>query len=88
MRISNLLGFVSMTLFGLAYRVIPAMAGATLGRVHFWLHQIGSLVLLVALFLMMSDRVSVETIGPVFPVAELVVLAGVLCFLVNLWRNA
>lgn len=31
----NLLGFVSMTLFGLAYRVIPAMAGATLGRVHF-----------------------------------------------------
>lgn len=38
--------------------------------------------------LLMSDRVPVATIGPVVPVAELTVLAGVLRFLVNPWRNA
>ncbi|MDQ1849240.1 hypothetical protein Q9299_13165 [Gemmobacter fulvus] len=84
----NLLGFVLMAVFGLAYRVLPAMAAGALGRAHFWLHQIGALVLLLALFLMMSGRVAAESIGPVFPLAELAILAGVLCFLVNLWRHA
>lgn len=84
----NLLGFVLMTLFGLAYRVMPAMAAGALTRAHFWLHQAGSLVLLIGLFLMMGGMVAAESIGPVFPLAELSILAGVVCFLVNLWRHA
>lgn len=31
----NLLGFTLMTLFGIAYRVMPAMSGNTLARAHF-----------------------------------------------------
>ncbi|GGW27998.1 hypothetical protein GCM10011452_15780 [Gemmobacter lanyuensis] len=84
----NLLGFVLMTLFGLAYRVMPAMGGGMLPKAHFWLHQAGSLVLLIGLFLMMGGMVAAESIGPVFPLAELSILAGVVCFLVNLWRHA
>ncbi len=84
----NLLGFTLMTAFGLAYRLIPGLADTMLAKGHFWLHQIGALLLLVGLFLMMSGRVAAETIGPMFPVAELAVLLGALLWAVNLFRTA
>jgi len=83
----NLLGFTLMTVFGIAYRLIPALAGGILGTLHFWLHQIGALVLLVGLFLLISGTVG-EGIGIIFPVAEIAVLAGALCWTVNLFKNA
>lgn len=84
----NLLGFTLMTAFGLAYRLIPGLADSVLAKGHFWLHQIGALLLLVGLFLMMSGRVAAETIGPMFPVAEMAVLLGALLWAVNLYRTA
>lgn len=84
----NLLGFTLMTVFGLGYLVMPALAGGNLAKAHFWLHQVGALLLLVALFLMISGRVAEATIGPVMPVAEGAVLVGVLCWVVNIYRNA
>lgn len=84
----NLLGFTLMTLFGLGYRVIPGLADSALAKGHFWLHQIGALVLLIGLFLLMTARVAETTIGPVFPVAELAIWLGVLAWAVNLYRVA
>ncbi|MES2847004.1 MAG: TonB-dependent receptor [Pseudomonadota bacterium] len=83
----NLLGFTLMTLFGLAYRLIPGMAANGLATAHFWLHQIGAIVLLIGLLLMMTGTVPEATVGPVMPVAEIAVLGGVLCWLVNLVRS-
>lgn len=83
----NLLGFTLMTVFGIAYRVIPGLAGGILATAHFWLHQIGALVLLVGLFLLMSGTVG-EGIGIIFPVAELAVLAGILCWAINVFKHA
>ncbi len=83
----NLLGFTLMTVFGLAYRLIPALAGGVLATAHFWLHQIGAFILLVGLFLLMSGTVG-EGIGIIFPVAELAVLAGILCWVLNVYKNA
>ncbi|RYI32773.1 MAG: hypothetical protein EON48_04365 [Acetobacteraceae bacterium] len=83
----NLLGFTLMTIFGLAYRLIPGLADGTLPKVHFWLHQAGSLGLLVGLFLMMSGRVDEATIGPVFPVFEGAILLGAVLWLVNVIRR-
>lgn len=84
----NLLGFTLMTVFGLGYRMIPALADTGLARAHFWLHQIGAAVLLAGLFAMMSGMIAEETIGSVFPVAEIAVLAGVICWVLNLVRRA
>lgn len=84
----NLLGFTLMTVFGLGYRLIPALAGGTLAKAHFWLHQLGAFTLLVALFLMMTGTIAEATIGPVMPVAEGLVLIGVICWLVNVVTNA
>lgn len=82
----NLLGFTLMTVFGIAYRLIPALASKVLATVHFWLHQIGALVLLVGLFLLMSGTVG-EGIGVIFPIAEVAVLVGALCWAINVFKT-
>jgi hypothetical protein len=84
----NLLGFTLMTVFGLAYRLIPGLDQGLLPRLHFWLHQVGAFLLLLGLFLMMSGQVAEETIGPVFPVLEGAILLGAVLWLVNLLRRA
>lgn len=83
----NLLGFTLMTVFGLAYRLVPGLAAGWMPKAHFWLHQVGALVLLAGLFLMMSGRVAETTIGPVFPIAEGAVLLGAILWAVNLWSK-
>jgi len=83
----NLLGFTLMSVFGLAYRVIPGLAEGWMPVAHFWLHQLGSLALLVALFLMMSGRVAETAIGPAFPVMEGAILLGAILWAVNLWSR-
>lgn len=84
----NLLGFTLMTVFGLVYRVIPAMAATGLARAHFWLHVAGSVMLLVMLALLLTGRITEAGMAPVAPFAELLVLFGVVTFGWNLWRNA
>lgn len=84
----NLLGFVLMTLFGIVYRVIPAMADNMLAKLHFWAHQAGALVLLVMLLMLLSGRISEAAMFPVAPLAEVVIWLGVACFGLNVFRNA
>lgn len=84
----NLLGFTLMTLFGIVYRVVPALAGSGLAKAHFWLHQTGALVLLSLLFLMIGGFAAEASIGPFMPVPELAVLLGTAAFALNLWKNA
>lgn len=45
----NLLGWVSMTLYGLFYRVVPTAAEGKLPKVHFWLALIGVLIFVPSL---------------------------------------
>ena len=66
----NLLGFTLMVLFAVTYKVFPQMAETGLARLHFWLFQVGTLLLLVALFLMLGGFVAEASIGPVMPVTE------------------
>jgi hypothetical protein len=84
----NLLGFALMTVFGLGYRLVPGLAEGTLPKAHFWLHQVGAFGLLLGLFLMMSERVAAESIGPVFPVLEGAILIGALLWLLGVLRRA
>lgn len=84
----NLLGFTLMTAFGIGYRLIPGLAEGALPKLHFWLHQIGSLLLLLGLFLMMTGAVAEASIGPVFPVLEGAILLGAVLWLVGVIRHA
>jgi cbb3-type cytochrome oxidase subunit 1 len=84
----NLLGFVLMTVFGLAYRLVPGLGDGTLPKAHFWLHLLGSLGLLIALTLLITGRAAESVVGPIMPVFEGAVLLGVVLWLVGLFRHA
>lgn len=84
----NLLGFTLMTVFGLVYKVYPAMADGRLALVHFLLHLVGSLVLLVMLYMLVTARITEASMVPLAPIAEVLILLGVVVFLWNAFRNA
>jgi cbb3-type cytochrome oxidase subunit 1 len=84
----NLLGFTLMTLFGIAFRVMPDLARTKLAKAQFWLHQIGGLVMLVGLFLLMSGMMTESTAAKVLPLSEIAVLLAMLCWAANVLRRA
>lgn len=83
----NLLGFALMSVFGLAYRLLPGLAEGWMPKAHFWLHQIGALVLLIGLTLLMTGNVAEASIGSVLGIFELFILAGAILWTVNLWKR-
>ena len=80
----NLLGWVSMTLFGLFYRVVPAAAGTTLAKVHFWVHNIVLPIQLVALYIVLGNE---PAAGPVLGIASVVMGLNFVLFAINLWKH-
>lgn len=79
----NLLGWVSLALFGLFYRSQPAAAESRLARVHFWLYNLALPVQMTMLVLFLRGNASVE---PVLAVASIAMAVAVLCFAINLWK--
>ncbi|MCX8509122.1 MAG: hypothetical protein ORN49_09640 [Rhodobacteraceae bacterium] len=84
----NLLGFVLMMLFGLAYNQFSEAGSSLLARLHFWLHQTGALVLLVMLMLLFTGKIAETAMFPLAPLAELAILIGLVCFAINMFRHA
>lgn len=80
----NLLGWVSMTLFGLVYHAYPAAGVTALARWHFWIYNLSLPVFMAALFLMLNGSAA---LGPVVGAVAMVTLIGVVLFAVNLWRT-
>jgi cbb3-type cytochrome oxidase subunit 1 len=87
----NLLGFVSMMIFGVAYHVIPRFSGnplqsPRLAVAHWWLANVGLATFVVGLVLLPTTmfatpaRVVVATGG-------LLSTAGAYTFVYNLWRT-
>ncbi|NEY90404.1 hypothetical protein [Tabrizicola oligotrophica] len=83
----NLLGFVLMTVFGVVYHLFPAAGTTSMARAHFWLHLVGSVVLLTMLALLLTGRITEAGMFPLAPIAELAILLGVISFVVNVWRH-
>lgn len=80
----NLLGWVSMALFGLWYRSTPAAAETGLARLHFWLYNIALPIQMITLAMYVNGNESVE---PVLALASVVMGAGFLFFAINLWKH-
>lgn len=75
----NLLGWVSMGLTGMLYRVFPAAGQSALAVWHFWLFQAGVPVLMAAVT---GIYLGHKQLGPVAGIASVIVLISALLF----WR--
>lgn len=79
----NLLGWVSLALFGLFYRSVPAAASTMLAKLHFWIYNIALPIQMGALAHFLKGNPAIE---PVLGLSSTALAVGVLCFAVNLWR--
>ena len=80
----NLLGWASLALVGLVYHAYPQAAQTRLATIHFWLHNVGLPPLMISLALMLAGNAAFE---PVVGISSLVVAAGVMVFVVNVWKT-
>lgn len=81
----NLLGWMSLALVGIIYHLYPDLEKTTLAKLHFWLHNIGLPVMMIAIGL------AIVGVSPIFfPIATFggaVTLIGIFCFGFNILLN-
>ncbi|MDA0704902.1 MAG: hypothetical protein O3A96_16940 [Proteobacteria bacterium] len=81
----NLLGWVSMAIYGAVYRLCPSAAGGTLPRVHFWIANIGLIVMVPGIALIQYG----DPLGEPLAIAgSLVTLLSMIVFAITVWRGA
>ncbi len=77
----NLIGWVAMMLFGLAYRAYPEAARTVLARVHYWVALLGALLFLPGIHLAQSA----QFLSPVI-FGSLLTVLSLMLFAVAIWR--
>lgn len=81
----NLLGWVSMALFGTIYHLFPVAGSSKLAKIHFWLHNLGVPVMQGGISLVMLTNNGGFTVLAV--VGSLVVVLGGILFAVNVFKH-
>lgn len=81
----NLLGWVTMSLFGVYLALNPAKAAWGLARIQYYVYVLGVLVLTCSLYLLLNGYQQME---PVVAISSLVAFLGVLLFAVIIFRRA
>lgn len=80
----NLLGWVSMALFGVIYHFYPNAANSKLAKVQFWLHNIGVPVMLGGIA---AQIFGVSAALPAAIVGSMAVVLGVILFTINVFKH-
>ena len=78
----NLLGWVSMAIFGVIYSIYPNVAETKLAKIHFWLHNIGVPVMQGALFIQLLTGNQSFVLGTI--IGSLMLVIGTLLFMINI----
>jgi xanthine/uracil permease len=79
----NLLGWVTMALFGLIYHFYPNAANSKLAKIQFWFHNIGVPVMLGGISLQV---LGVSAALPPTIIGSITVVIGVILFMVNVFK--
>jgi cbb3-type cytochrome oxidase subunit 1 len=79
---ANLVGWVTLAIFGLAYRSYPKMAECRLTAVHFCVAITGAVLFVPGIFIV----IKLHSMGPVI-LGSLLTLASTAIFLVNFLRH-
>jgi cbb3-type cytochrome oxidase subunit 1 len=79
-----LLGWASFALAGLVYHLYPAAALTLLARIHFWLHNLGLPLFMIALAMLLTGHASA---GPFVGISAGLVIVGLALFAINVLKN-
>lgn len=81
---ANLVGWVSMAVMALIYRMIPSMETSVLAKVQFWAHNIGLPIMLVGIYGVVNN---LPFGAPCAGIGSVVVAVAFVSFAINVWKN-
>ena len=81
----GLLGWLSMAVMGICYRVFPALARSRLATAHFWLFNLGLPVMLAGLWAIVPGQA--DKGEPLAGIGASGIMLGMASFAINVWRN-
>jgi cbb3-type cytochrome oxidase subunit 1 len=79
-----LLGWASLALAGIVYHLYPAASATLLARIHFWLHNLGTPLFMIALGMLLTGH---ESAGPFVAISASVVIVALAVFATNVLMN-
>jgi hypothetical protein len=80
----NLLGWVTMALFGIIYHFYPNAAKSKLAKTQFWLHNIGVPVMLGGIA---AQVFGITAALPAAIIGSIAVVIGVILFMINVFKH-
>jgi hypothetical protein len=80
----NLIGWATLALAGLIYSVFPQAAHSRLAKIHFWLYNLGTPLMLATLT---AFLLGYKQVLPAMVIAEFTVAAAILAFAANMLMN-
>ncbi len=84
----NLLGWVTLSIMGLFYSHPRAVSGRV-AWANFLLVALGTIILIPPLAILLGDEANLgPKLGPLLTAPEAMIVAGMMCFLFNVWRTA
>ena len=88
----NLLGFVAMMIFGVAYHVVPRFSGAPLhdrriAAAHWWVANTGLVLMVLGFVLRVSGAEWLAIATPVLATGGVLSALGAYAFAWNIWRT-
>ncbi|MGB8316367.1 MAG: hypothetical protein WCE69_17960 [Aestuariivirga sp.] len=70
-------GWLMSAVFGFFYHMFPAARQNKLANIHFWIHAVSVIVLVVSLYFVLAGNAAIE---PVTAVASIIFFLGMLLF--------
>jgi cbb3-type cytochrome oxidase subunit 1 len=80
----NLVGWVTMALFAWFYNIVPAAAENKLAQIHFWIAQLGMILLIIGLYMVLNENMTGE---PILIIGESLTAISMLIFGYKVWRT-
>ncbi|MGA8708342.1 MAG: hypothetical protein WB646_15300 [Steroidobacteraceae bacterium] len=80
----NLLGWVSLAIVAIVYRLWPATERSPLAKLHFVLYNIGLPFMMLGLAMLLRQAPHFQL---VLGVSGTLVIIGIVCFAANVWLN-
>jgi len=77
-----LLGMVMSTLYGVIFRLWLPGAASALAKAQFWAHHIGTLIIVIGLYILYGQILPEPTIGPILGIGSIIALIGALSMFV------
>lgn len=81
----NLLGWVTLALFGLFYRFVPAAAATKLAKLHFWIYVPAHFVQMVLLAMFIGGGIT--AVEPALGAVSMLVGAAIVLFAIVVWQH-